>query len=265
MEKKTRSSARALRRKNKKSNTNSNLKINKPRLENPLSSQIVDTLFDLNYELHHATILDNNDLAALEAKNNIDKNIDLFAFMTTKIPSNEPITMQDAVDKMKKLNESIFEKTKTIVEKYGRNHYSGNNEKKEININKIMFIVTVKNDISKVLIREISRENLLGACRMEDGQNTTQEEKDDVINALTYHFNGMPFITNGRIATMEDINYAAFFYVSGSPLVRKWVEEKEFPFGITLEIDLEQHTTKILCSSIDDWFRMNNLYQFKIK
>jgi hypothetical protein len=260
MEKKTKSSARTLRRKNKKSNSNSNLKISKTRLENPLSSQIVDTLFDLNYELHHATILDNNDLAALEAKNSIKKNIDLFAFMTTKIPSNEPITMQEAVDKMIKLNESIFEKTKTIVEKYGRNHYSGNNEKEKININKIMFIVTVKNDISKVLIREISRENLFGACRMEDDQITTQEEKNNVLKALVNHFNGIPFITNGRMARKEDIHYAALFYISASPLVRKWVEEKEFPFGITLELDLEHHTTNILCSSIDDWLRINRLF-----
>ena len=207
MEKKTRSSARTLRRKNKKSN--SNLKINKTRLERPLSSQIVDTLFDLNYELHHATILDNNELGALEAKNNIEKNIDLFAFMTTKIPTTEPITMQEAVDKMKRLNESIFQKTKTIVKKYGRNHSSGNNEK-EVNMNKIMFIVTVKNDISKFLMREISRENLFGACRMEDEQNTTQEEKNDVLKALTYYFKGMPFITNGHIATSSDAPYCSF-------------------------------------------------------
>ena len=126
--------------------------------------------------------------------------------------------------------------------------------------NMIKFIVTVKSDFSKVLIREISRENLLGACRMEDGQITTQEEKNDALNALKYYFNGMPFITNGRIATMKDIHYAAFFYITASPLVRKWVEEKEFPFGIKLELDLEHHTTNILCSSIDDWLRINRLF-----
>jgi hypothetical protein len=265
MEKKTKSSARTLRRKNKKSNSNSNLKISKTRLENPLSSQIVDTLFDLNYELHHATILDKNDLAALEAKNSIEKNIDLFAFMTTKIPSKETITMREAVDKMRRFNESIFQKTKTIVEKYGRNHYSGNNEKEKVDMNKIMFIVTVKNDISKFLMREIRREDLFGACRMEDDQITTQEEKNDVLNALTYYFKGIPFITNGHVATSSDAYFAAFVYITASPLVRKWVEERFYPFGITLELDLEQHETNILCSSIDDWFKINNLYQFKIK
>lgn len=263
MEKKTRSSARTLRRKNKKSNSNSNLKISKTRLENPLPSQIVNTLFDLNYELHHATILDNNDLAALEAKNSIEKNIDLFAFMSTKIPSKETITMQEAVDKMKRFNESIFQKTKTIVEKYGRNHYSGNNKKE--NMNKIMFIVTVKNDISKFLIREISREDLFGACRMEDDQITTQEEKNDVLNALTYYFKGIPFNRNGLVASISDAYFAAFVYVKASPLVRKWVEGHIAPFGITLELDLEQNTTNILCSSVDDWFRINNLYQFKVQ
>ena len=47
--------------------------------------------------------------------------------------------------------------------------------------NMIKFIVTVKSDFSKVLNREISRENLLGACRMEDGKITTQEEKNDAL------------------------------------------------------------------------------------
>jgi hypothetical protein len=131
--------------------------------------------------------------------------------------------------------------------------------------NTIKFIVTVKNDFSKFFIRDISRENLLGACRMEDDQITNQEEKNDVLSALKCHFKGIPFKTNGRIATMEDIDYAAFFYVSASPLVRKWVEGNKKPFGITLELDLEQHTTNILCSSIDDWFGMNNLYQFQSK
>jgi hypothetical protein len=267
MEKKTRSSARTLRRKNKKSNSISNLKINKTRLGNPLLSQIEDTLFDLNYELHHASILDKNDEAVSFAEDRIKNSIEMFAFMIIKFQKDQPITHQEAIDKMKILNQDVNKKTKIIVQKHGRNHHSGLNRSKILNKDKntIMFIVTVKNDFSKVLIREIRRENLLGACRMEDGQITTQEEKNDVLNALTYHFNGIPFITNGRIASLEDIHYAAFFYVSGSPLVRKWVEEKEFPFGITLELDLEQHKTKILCSSIDDWFRMNNLYQFKRK
>jgi hypothetical protein len=246
MEKKTRSSARTLRRKNKKSNSISNLKINKTRLGNPLLSQIEDTLFDLNYELHHASILDKNDEAVSFAENRIKNSIEMFAFMIIKFQKDQPITHQEAIDKMKTLNQDVNKKTKIL-----------NKDK-----NTIMFIVTVKNDFSKFLIRELKREALLGACRMEDERITTQEEKNDVLNALTYHFNGIPFITNGRIATLEDIHYAAFFYVSGSPLVRKWVEEKEFPFGITLELDLEQHKTKILCSSIDDWFRMNNLYQF---
>ena len=131
--------------------------------------------------------------------------------------------------------------------------------------NVIKLMVKVKNDFSKFFIQELNRENLLGACRMEDDQKTTQDEKNVVLVGLTYHFNGISFKTNGRTATLEDIHYAAFFYVSGSPLVRKWVEEKEFPFGITLELDLANHTTQILCSSIDDWFRINNLYQFKIK
>ena len=126
--------------------------------------------------------------------------------------------------------------------------------------NTIKFIVKVKNDFSKFFIREISRENLLGACRMEDGRITTQEEKDDVLNGLKCHFKGIPFITNGRIATMEDIGYAAFFYITASPLVRKWAEGYIHPFGISLELDLELHTTNIVCSSIDDWLRINRLF-----
>ena len=59
-------------------------------------------------------------------------------------------------------------------------------EKEKVNMNKIMFIVTVKNDISKFLMREISRENLFGACRMEDEQITTQEEKNDVLKDCLY-------------------------------------------------------------------------------
>lgn len=262
MEKKSKSSARTLRRKNKKSN--SNLKINKTRLENPLLNQIVYTLFDLNYELHHASILDKDDVAVSIAEEQINKNIDLFAFMTTKIQSKEPITYQEAVDKMKILNEEIFQKTKIIVQEHGRNHHSDLNESERININKIMFIVTVKNDITKFIIREISRENLFGACRMEDDQITTQEEKNDVLNALKHHFNGIPFITNGHIATNRDAYFAAFVYITASPLVRKWVEGFYHPFGITLELDFEQHTTNIKCSSIDDWFRMNGLYQIEV-
>ena len=126
--------------------------------------------------------------------------------------------------------------------------------------NMIKFIVTVKSDFSKVLMRDISRENLLGACRMEDDRITTQEEKNDVLNALKYHFYSRPFITNGRIATIDDIHYAAFFYITASPLVRRWAEERIHPFGITLELDLEQHETNILCSSIDDWLKINRLF-----
>lgn len=129
----------------------------------------------------------------------------------------------------------------------------------------IKFIVTVKNDFSKFFIQELKREILLAACRMEDERISTQEEKNDVLDALKCHFKGISFKTNGRTATMEDINYAAFFYITTSPLVRKWVEGHIPPFGITLELDLEQHKTKILCSSVDDWFRMNNLYQLKVK
>ena len=124
----------------------------------------------------------------------------------------------------------------------------------------IKFIVTVKSDFSKVLMRDIRRENLLGACRMEDDRITTQEEKDDVLNVLKHHFYDRPFITNGRIATIDDIHYAAFCYITASPLVRKWAEGYIQPFGITLELDLEQHTTKIFCSSIDDWLRINRLF-----
>lgn len=133
------------------------------------------------------------------------------------------------------------------------------------NRNLIKLFVKVKNDFSKFFIHELKRENVLGACRMEDDKITTQEEKDDVLNALSYYFKGIPFVTNGHIATDRDAYFAAFVYITASPLVRKWVEEKEFPFGITLELDLENYTTQILCSSINDWFRMNDLYQFKIK
>ncbi len=256
---KTKSSLAQIRKK-----TSNRLKINGSKKDpaDQLMTRVVNTFFDLNYKLHHAVILDNDDLAALDAKDQINKSIDIFAFMMAKNPLKESIIYQESVDKLRLINQNIFQQTKIIVQKHGRNHHSGLDRSKISNMNKnaIMFIVTVKSDFSKVIMSEITRENLLGACRMEDGQITTQEEKNDVLNALTYHFNGMPFITNGRIATMKDIHYAAFFYITASPLVRKWVEEKEFPFGITLELDLEQHTTNILCSSIDDWMEINRLF-----
>jgi hypothetical protein len=149
-----------------------------------------------------------------------------------------------------------------------KNRQKSNKKSNDLNLKKrdaIKLIVKVKNDFSKFFIQELNRENLLGACRMEDDQITTQEEKDDVLNALSYHFKGIPFITNGHFAKSSDAHYAAFVYITASPLVRKWAEGHLHPFGITLELDLEKYTTQILCSSIDDWFRINNLYQFKIK
>ena len=129
----------------------------------------------------------------------------------------------------------------------------------------IKFIVTVKNDFSKFLIREISRGNLLGACRMEDDQITTQEEENDLLDVLKCYFKSIPININGRNGTINDVHYASLDYISASPLVRKWVEGNVNRFGITLQLDLEQHTTIITCDTIDDWFRKNNLYQFKIK
>lgn len=123
----------------------------------------------------------------------------------------------------------------------------------------IKFIVTVKNDFSKVLLQEITREQLLGACRMEDTVQSTEEEKSEVLTCLEYYFNDTPFIINGRISSINDALYSSFFYISASPLVRRWVEENNQSFGITLELDLVDHTTKILCSSINDWLSINRL------
>jgi hypothetical protein len=100
---------------------------------------------------------------------------------------------------------------------------------------------------------------------MEDDRITTQEEKNDLFDILKCHFKSIPININGRNGTINDVHYAALNYISASPFVRKWVEGNVDRFGITLQLDLEQHTTNITCDPIDDWFRKNNLYQFKIK
>ena len=87
-----------------------------------LMTRVVDTFFDLNYDLHHATILDNDDSAALEASDQINNSIYAFAFIMTKIPLKESITYQESVDKMRLINQMIFKQTKMIVQQYGRNH-----------------------------------------------------------------------------------------------------------------------------------------------
>jgi hypothetical protein len=134
-----------------------------------LMTRVVNTFFDLNYDLHHATILDNDDSAVSEASDQINKSIDAFAFMITNIPSKLPVTYQEAVDKMKFLNEGIFQQTKINVKQNRRNHFTGRKTKSsraQTTKNTIKFIVTVKNDFSKCFIREISSGNLLGACRI---------------------------------------------------------------------------------------------------
>ncbi len=123
----------------------------------------------------------------------------------------------------------------------------------------IQFIVTVKNDFRKVLLRELSREQLLGACRMEDTIQTNEEEKTEVLTVMEYYFNNITFITNGHIGSRYDALDASFFYITASPDVRHWVEEKNEPFGITLELDLEEHTANLQCSSIEDWMKINRL------
>jgi hypothetical protein len=48
--------------------------------------------------------------------------------MTSKIPSRQPASYQEDVDRMKYLNAMIFEQTKIIVQQYGRNHCTGRNK-----------------------------------------------------------------------------------------------------------------------------------------
>ena len=127
----------------------------------------------------------------------------------------------------------------------------------------IKYIVTVKNDFTKVLLGELIREQLLGACRMEDTQRTTEEEKKEVLTCMEYHFNNIPFISNGHIGTKDDALYSSFFYITASPVVRRWVEKNNQPFGITLELDLDQHTANIKCSSIKEWLKINRLIPIK--
>ncbi len=125
----------------------------------------------------------------------------------------------------------------------------------------IKLIVTDKNNFSIVLIDSYDRESLLSACREEDEHKTTQQEKNQILDTLKFYLTNKPFIINGHMATKYDALYAAFLYVSASPLVRKWVEGNSQPFGITLEFDLINHTTDIKCSSIDVWLSMNQLIQ----
>jgi hypothetical protein len=118
---------------------------------------------------------------------------------------------------------------------------------------------SVRNDFEKFFIQEFSPEQLLDACRLEDIQKTSEAEKNNLLLALEYYFHNIPFWSNGRLATRDDIMYAAFFYVSASPLVRKWIEERGDNFGISLILDLECRRLRILCSDIDEWKRINDL------
>ena len=123
----------------------------------------------------------------------------------------------------------------------------------------IHFMCSVRNDFEKFFIQEFSPEQLLDACRLEDIQKTSEAEKNNLLLALEYYFHNIPFWSNGRLATRDDIMYAAFFYVSASPLVRKWIEERGDNFGISLILDLECRRLRILCSDIDEWKRINDL------
>jgi hypothetical protein len=128
----------------------------------------------------------------------------------------------------------------------------------------IKFIVTIKSDFTKVLIQQFHREQVLGACGMEDAQKTTEQEKNEMLLALDYYFSGIPFITNGRVCTNNDVLYAAFALVTASDLVRKWVEKRDQPFGITLDLDLNTHTYKLYCDSVEGWYRRNRLFEARL-
>lgn len=90
-----------------------------------LIRQTCDTLFELNYDLHHATILDNDEEAAAEATKRINNCIDMFASIFVKIGHGEDNTYQNAVDRMRSLNQFAFDQTREIVLEHGRNHFTG--------------------------------------------------------------------------------------------------------------------------------------------
>lgn len=88
--------------------------------------QITDTFFELNYDLHHSRILDNDENAAMLAEVRINNSLEMFASIFTKISNTRTITQEESLEQMKTLNKFVFEQTKKIVQEHGRNHYSGN-------------------------------------------------------------------------------------------------------------------------------------------
>lgn len=120
----------------------------------------------------------------------------------------------------------------------------------------IKFIVTEKNNNGKYLIQEFRKKIVLEACRVEDKQKSTEEELNAVLKIICYYFNGIPFITNRGIGTKEDALYAAFYFITASPLVKKWAEKSKEPFSISLEIDHLNQTTEIKCVPNTDFFRV---------
>lgn len=128
----------------------------------------------------------------------------------------------------------------------------------------ISLIVTVKDDFTKVLLQEFQREQILGACREEDNRITTRQEINEMHLCLEYYFSGIPFNNNERFGTKDDALYAAFGIVTASEYVRNWAETYEQDFGITLDLDLDTRTSKILCSPMQEWLKINRLFKIPV-
>jgi len=90
-----------------------------------LQRQTVDTFFELNYDLHHAAILDKDDVGVRLAETRINNSIDIFASIFNKINNNDTITYEQDVESMKALNSYAYEQTRQVVLEYGRNHCIG--------------------------------------------------------------------------------------------------------------------------------------------
>ena len=128
----------------------------------------------------------------------------------------------------------------------------------------IKFMCSVENEFNKFFIQEFSPQGVLGACQLEDTHETTELEKKDLLLCLKYFFNGIPFNCNGLPGGVKKhAMYAAFSLVTTSQTVRKWIEEKGDNFGISLVLDLECGGYKLICSSIPDWMKFNDLTELE--
>jgi hypothetical protein len=128
----------------------------------------------------------------------------------------------------------------------------------------VKLMVSVRRDFSKFIVHDFHREQILGACRIEDSRKTTNQEKNDMLLCLQYYFNGVPLLKNGDVF---DINYAlcaAFSYVTASAEVRRWIESDQESFGITLSLDLENCTCNLCCTSTEEWYRRNQLFEASV-